>query len=52
MLTKQMSKQYAMKLAMHTTVHRIRDGIGQDFLDPTGKFQNLRRFLTGQSTNF
>ena len=29
----------------------IRDGAGQDFLDPTGKFQNLRR-LTGRSTGF
>ena len=29
----------------------IRDGTGQDFLDPTGKFQNHRR-LTGRSTGF
>ena len=28
---------------------KIRDGTNQDFLDSTGKFQNLRR-LTGQST--
>ena len=28
-----------------------RDGTGQDFLDPTGKFQNHRR-LTGRSTGF
>ena len=31
-------------------VARGRDGIGQNFLDPTGKFQNLRRstgFFTG-----
>ena len=28
-----------------------RDGTGQDFLDPTGKFQNLRR-LTARSTSF
>ena len=28
-----------------------RNGTGQDFLDPTGKFQNLRR-LTGRSTGF
>ena len=30
---------------------QIRDGTGQDFLDPTGKFQNHRR-LTGRSTVF
>ena len=28
-----------------------RDGTGQDYLDPTGKFQNHRR-LTGRSTGF
>ena len=28
-----------------------KDGTGQDFLDPTGKFQNHRR-LTGRSTGF
>ena len=28
-----------------------RDGTGQDYLDPTGKFQKLRR-LTGRSTGF
>ena len=28
---------------------QVRDGTGQDFLDPTGKFQNHRR-LTGRST--
>ena len=27
----------------------FRDGTGQDFLDPTGKLQNLR-LLTGRST--
>ena len=30
---------------------RGRDGTGQDFLDPTGKFQNHRR-LTGRLTGF
>ena len=30
---------------------KTRDGTSQDFLDPTGKFQNHRR-LTGQSTCF
>ena len=29
----------------------FRNGIGQDFFDPTGKFQNLCR-LTGRSTVF
>ena len=29
----------------------IRNGTGQDFPDPTSKFQNLRR-LTGRSTDF
>ena len=32
-------------------VVRTRDGTGQDFLDPTGKFQNHHR-LTGRSTGF
>ena len=32
-------------------VARTRDGTSQDFLDPTGKFQNYRR-LTGWSTGF
>ena len=30
---------------------QARDETGQDFLDPTGKFQNHRR-LTGQSSGF
>ena len=37
---------YNCKGDVHT-----RDGTGQDFLDPTGKFQNHRR-LTGRSTGF
>ena len=32
--------------AMGSTMIRTRDGTGQDFLDPTGIFQNHRR-LTG-----
>ena len=32
-------------------VVQTRDGTGQNFLDPTGKFQNHRR-LTGRSTGF
>ena len=32
-------------------VMQPRNGTGQDFLDPTGKFQNHRR-LTGRSTGF
>ena len=33
------------------TRNRTRDGTGQDFFDPTGKFQNHRR-LSGRSTVF
>ena len=29
-----------------------RNGTGQNFFDPTGKFQNLRRFLTGPVDRF
>ena len=36
---------------MHFAQLHIRDGTGQDFPDPTGKFQNHRR-LTGRSTGF
>ena len=37
--------------AKHDSNACIRDGTGQDFLDPTGKFQNYRP-LIGRSTGF
>ena len=46
---------FQFELLQTTRIARIKDRTGQDFLDPTGTFQNLRRltgFCPARSTGF
>ena len=49
--TKKQKKQTSVQTCFILFMDCVRNGTGQDFLDSTGTFQNLRR-LTGRSTDF